>query len=290
MIWLIGNKGMLGKQISQELTNGNIPFRETDIEVDITDYQALENFAKTEPFEHIINCSAYTEVDKAEEEYEKAYAINTIGVGNLANIAKANNMKLIHFSTDYVFDGNSSTPYKEDDPTNPLSVYGQSKLDGENFIRQVLDEHYIIRISWLYGVHGSNFVETMLYLFNERNEVSVIDNQIGSPTYAKELAESIVMLLYQIGEFGTYHYSDECEISWFDFASEIYRLAIQHNIQVNNDLKLNAISESSYPTLATRPKYSLFNKAKIQEKLKFKTINWKDNLESYFNLHSFGVD
>lgn len=281
MIWLIGYKGMLGTEIYEQFKNDNIDFVYSDKEVDISDLAQLEKFADKKDISWIINCSAYTAVDKAESEFDVCNTINNIGVGNIAKIAQRINAKLIHFSTDYVFDGENKNPYDEGGSTNPQSVYGKTKLDGENSIISIFDKYFIIRISWLYGQYGGNFVGTMLRLFGERDEISVVSDQRGTPTYALELAKNIINLIKSDSElYGVYHYSDNGNISWYDFALKIYKIAKNIGL-ITRDIKIHPIPTDNYPTPAKRPAFSLLNKSKIKSNLKFNVVDWEKNLEHY---------
>lgn len=283
MIWLIGKNGMLGQQLAEVLTENNLRFVGTDLEVDITNYQNLVDFADDQPFDWIINCSSYTAVDKAETEQDKAFAINSSGVGNIAKFAKEHNIKLIHFSTDYVFSGDKDGIYSETDPAGPKSVYGRSKLEGEKQIIRQCTNYFIFRISWLYGIHGPNFVKTMLRLFKDKDELNVIDDQVGSPTYTKSLAENIAMLIRNNDDnFGVYLYSDEGYISWYDFAVTIKEMALKHQLEIK-DVKLNPIPTEQYPLPAPRPANSRFSKQKVEEFLDFKIHDWNNNLADFFS-------
>jgi len=196
-VWLIGCKGMLGTELSLLLEKSGLPFVGTDREVDIADMAALRQFAKKQPIDWIINCAAYTTVDKAEDDAENCRRLNTLGAGNIAVCAKNNGARLIHISTDYVFDGSPQgvpRPYREDDTTNPIGIYGLTKRDGELAVLNNNPSSYIIRTAWLYGRHGNNFVHTMLRLMNERDEVKVVDDQRGSPTWAFDLASAVLDL------------------------------------------------------------------------------------------------
>jgi len=282
VIWLIGQKGMLGQQITLELTKQNTPFVGTDIEVDITDIDQLISFAKGKDIDWIINASAYTAVDKAESEQLIAQKINSTGVGNIAQIADIMGAKVIHFSTDYVFDGTNTKPYLETDLPHPVSAYGRTKLDGEIQLAQNTVRYFIFRISWLYGVYGANFVKTMVRLFNEKPELGIINDQKGSPTYAGTLAKNIVSLASSGSDaYGIYNYSDEGVISWYDFAVEIKGQAAKRGLAPAT-VKLNAITTDMYPTPAKRPANSAFNKSKVRT-LGFELIDWKENLNTYFN-------
>ena len=282
MIWLIGSQGMLGCEIAELLALSDIEFIGTDMEVDITDLRQLTDFAVSiKPVDWIINCSAYTAVDKAESEPEKAYAINAEGVGNIAKIASTLGCRLVHFSTDYVFDGTKENPYNEADRPNPHSVYGKSKLAGERLLQEYHDRYFIFRISWLYGVFGPNFVKTMLRLFAERDELKVINDQFGSPTYAATLAKNTVRFLKSgSDDYGVYLYADKGFISWYDFAVKIRELATEYGLP-GKEIKIIPTPTTEYPLPAPRPRNSRFDTSAICQMLKFETIDWASNLASF---------
>ncbi|HPO47014.1 MAG TPA: dTDP-4-dehydrorhamnose reductase, partial [Spirochaetota bacterium] len=236
----------------------------------------------------IINCSAYTAVDRAEDEPERAFEINARGVGSLARIAHEKGARLVHISTDYVFDGERGEPYNEDDSTRPTSVYGKSKLMGEEEILKTHPGHFIIRTAWLYGKNGPNFVYTMLRLFNERDEVRVVNDQRGSPTFALDLARAIIKIAVDDShKYGIYHYTNEGVISWYDFACEIYRLAREYAL-TKRDVKIIPITSEEYPTRAIRPKDSSLSKEKIKRELGVECRNWKEALEEFLKEFSRG--
>ncbi|QNK76819.1 dTDP-4-dehydrorhamnose reductase [Winogradskyella sp. PAMC22761] len=241
-------------------------------ELDITNKTNIEDVFSAHSFDYCINCAAYTAVDKAEEAVELADKVNHLGAQNLAEACKKFDTTLIHISTDFVFDGKSKVPYLETDTTSPLGVYGKTKLAGEQAISKLLPQHFIIRTSWLYSEYGNNFLKTMLRLANERDEIGVVGDQIGSPTYAKDLAEAVLQIIeLRKTSYGIYHYSNEGEISWYDFAKEIFRLS-------NSDIKLNKIATKDYPTPAERPKYSIMDTEKISLLLDVQIPNWKVSL------------
>jgi len=244
-------------------------------QLDITQQEALKNYVEKNSIDTIINCAAYTAVDKAESEEALADQINHQAVKYLAMIAKAKNIKLIHISTDYVFDGMNYKPYLETDRTNPQGVYGKTKRDGENALLHVkLPNSIIIRTSWVYSSHGANFVKTMLRLGRERESLGVIFDQVGTPTYARDLAQAILDILPKINTIQTeiYHYSNEGVLSWYDFAKEIMSMA-------QLTCKMNSIETKEYPTPAKRPHYSLLNKSKIKKDFGIEIPYWKESLE-----------
>lgn len=282
-IWLIGNRGMLGKQMDELFRNNGLAFYGTDMEVDIQDRSIVEEYIKDKNIEWIINCAAYTAVDRAEKEEEKAYQLNGQAVENVAKIAAGIKARLIHFSTDYVFDGDKSGAYKENDPTHPQTVYGKTKLAGEQQIQKNLDDFFIIRISWLYGIYGNNFVKTMVRLFKEKDQIGVVDDQIGSPTYTGQLAKNIFNLI-QINShgYGIYHYSDNGKISWYDFAKEIQDIAFKRKL-IPRKITINPIPTENYPTPARRPQNSMMDKTKVTEILNFDMVDWDINLNTFFD-------
>ena len=243
-------------------------------DLDISDLNQVEVFFNANKIDYCINCAAYTAVDKAEEDTEKAFNVNAIGVKNLTEFCKKHHVTLIHISTDFVFDGTKGNPYLETDIPNPLSIYGMSKLQGEIEIQKNLEAYFIIRTSWLYSEYGNNFVKTMLRIAETRKEISVVNDQIGSPTYAGDLAEVILHLIdSKTKEYGLYHYSNLGEISWFDFAKSIFEIS-------NKMVKVKPITTAEYFTAAKRPYYSVLDKSKIISKLNISVPNWIDSLET----------
>jgi len=243
--------------------------------LDFSNLCKLEDFFEDKSFDVIINCAAYTAVDRAESDEELANTINHRAVSLLAKIAKKKNISLIHVSTDYVFDGKNYRPYIETDPTDPQGVYGRTKCDGENSILDVAPANtIIIRTSWVYSTFGSNFVKTMLRLGKERDSLGVIFDQVGTPTYARDLASAILDILPQINNVTpeVYHYSNEGAASWYDFSQAIFELA---GIQCT----VNPITTDQYPTPASRPHYSLLNKSKIKNDFEIIIPYWRDSLK-----------
>ena len=272
-VLVTGANGQLGKSIHRISSNyPELKIIFTDVEeLDITKAEEVNAFFEKHAFDYCINCAAYTAVDKAEEEVDKAFLINATAVKNLAEACKPEAV-LIHISTDFVFDGGKRTPYTEEDTPNPLSVYGKSKLKGELFIQEILDRHFIVRTSWLYSEYGNNFVKTMLRLADTRDEISVVNDQIGSPTYAGDLASLLLEIVKgDTAKYGIYHYSNEGEISWHDFAVEIFK----HH---KKDVRVIPIPTSSYPTAAKRPGYSVLDSNNVCKMIKFQTFIWDVSL------------
>ncbi len=274
-ILVTGSNGQVGSEIKELASNYSYNFFFTDrSNIDITNKDDIRNFCQTNNINVIINCAAYTAVDKAESDIENADLINRKAVKKLSIIAKELNIKLIHISTDYVFDGKNFKPYVEEYKTNPQSVYGKSKLDGENEMIKVNPlNSIIIRTSWVYSYYGNNFVKTMLRLGKEKEELGVIFDQVGTPTYAKHLALTILNIIPQIenSKVEIYNYSNEGVLSWYDFAKQIMELA-------NLNCKVNPIETFQYPTPARRPHYSLLNKSKIKSKYNIEIPYYKDGL------------
>ena len=280
-IWVIGKNGMLAKDILKVFDKNNISYFSTGREIDITNIDDLNNYIKNKNIDIVINCAAYTKVDLAEDEPEICAKINGFGVKNISEICENKNLKLIHFSTDYVFDGNSNKPYKESDTTNPINVYGRSKLEGEKYALS-LNKSLIIRISWLYGINGNNFVYTMLNLMKNKDSIKVVNDQYGSPTNTLDIANLILHIIKDIKDFnfGIYHYTNEGNISWFDFANSIYDLAKKNNI-LNKDCIVEPCNSKEYKTKAKRPKFSVLSKDKIKNDYKINLIDYKESLNSF---------
>ncbi len=275
-ILVTGSNGQLGSEIKELSSNYNYNFFfTTRDDIDITSKDSIKEFCQTNSINVIINCAAYTAVDKAESDEINADLVNRKAVKKLSIIAKELNIKLIHISTDYVFDGKNFKPYVEEFQTNPQSVYGKTKLDGENEIRDINPlNSIIIRTSWVYSYYGNNFVKTMLRLGKEKEELGVIFDQVGTPTYAKDLAKTILDIVPQIenSKVEIYNYSNEGVLSWYDFAKEIMKMA-------KLNCKINPIETYQYPTPAKRPHFSLLNKSKIKSKFNLEIPYWKDGLD-----------
>lgn len=286
MVWIPGGSGMLGRHIAEKFSSAGIDFIQTDLDLDLTDKKAVSGFCTKQGFSWIVNCSAYTAVDLAEDEKEKAFAVNADCIKNLAEVCNGTDIKIVHFSTDYVFPGNKAEGYLEDDSTGPSGVYGASKLAGENNLASMYDKYFIFRISWLYGPYGKNFVHTMLNLFKEREELNVVNDQFGSPTYTGELADFIVRLVKSGPEqYGIYHFSGEGMTDWNEFASEIYRLAVKYRL-TEKVVKIHPVDSSMYPQKAKRPAYSYMLKDKLYNTFRYRPKHWKETLEEYIKLIS----
>ena len=272
MFLVVGANGQLGNELRLLLQNkAEYVDRE---ELDITDEAAVSDYVTKDKYEAIINCAAYTAVDKAEDEPELAEKINVYGPKNLAKTG----VPLVHVSTDYVFNGQNYVPYKEGDETSPRSVYGVTKLDGEKAVIENASTAVVIRTAWLYSEFGNNFVKTMQRLGAERERLNVVFDQIGSPTYAKDLAQAIVEILPQLkkGTKEIYHFSNEGVCSWYDFAVEIMKKS-------NLSCKVFPIESSQYPTKAVRPSYSVLNKSKIKTDFGIKIRHWEEALQECIN-------
>lgn len=277
-IWICGASGMLGSHFKRLLTEHNIAFVGNDRQqVDITDLDSVSDFVRVQKISHIINCAAYTQVDKAETELKQAYLVNANGPYHLGVAGRRHGARVLHFSTDYVFDGKGHTPFTEEHYCTPSSAYGMSKLAGEI---KLLDEHQhscIIRTSWLFGIPGKNFVETMLRLMNEKEELQIVYDQIGRPTYCQDLAEVALELS---DEEGIFHFANSFETSWFQFAKEIHRQAkeLGFPLKVKN---IEAVLSHEYPTVAKRPAYSTLSTKKIESRIGKAPRPWQEALHSY---------
>ena len=275
-ILVTGSNGQVGSELRELSTNYEYNFFFTDREsLDITNPHAITEFIELNKIDIIINSAAYTAVDKAQTDKDLADLVNHIAVKILSKIAKEKDIKFIHISTDYVFDGKNYMPYTEDDKTNPIGVYGKTKLDGENIMREINPHNsIIIRTSWVYSSFGANFVKTMLRLGKDRDELGVIFDQVGTPTYARDLAKTILDILPKISneKVEIYNYSNEGVLSWYDFSKEIMKMA-------KIDCKINPIESKDYPTPVKRPHFSVLNKSKIKEKFSINIPFYKDSLD-----------
>lgn len=280
VVLVTGASGQLGQAL--QFVAGNYPkitFVFCDSKkLDITDPDCIDTIFQEVKPDFCINAAAYTAVDKAESEPEKTYLINVTGAKNVAIACKAHTATLLHVSTDFVFDGTKTTPNNEDDIPNPTGVYGQTKLEGEKAIQAILEHYYIIRTSWVYSQFGANFMKTMLRLGSERDTLSVVNDQIGTPTHAVDLAEALIKMICHtersrsVSNYGIYNYSNEGQCSWYDFAKKIFEV---NNIAID----LKPIPTSSYPTPAQRPKYSVLDKSKIKTVFGIEILDWDERLK-----------
>lgn len=271
---IIGGKGQLGTTLTQTVP-ASIACRSIDLpEIDITDKDAVDRLVGDETPGVIINASAYTAVDRAEEEVDLAYAVNATGPGNLALAAKQNGCRLIHVSTDYVFDGTACTPYPPHAPCSPLGAYGKSKRQGEINVLAEADDPVIIRTSWLYSQYGNNFVLTMLRLMKARNEVKVVADQVGGPTWATTLAGAIWKIAAKTDLNGIYHWTDAGVTSWYDFAVAIEEEALVRGL-IDQPLPIHPITTAEYPTLTTRPAYSVLDNTASWRELGVEPLQWR---------------
>jgi dTDP-4-dehydrorhamnose reductase len=277
-IWVTGSKGQLGTELlARQDTMPDFNFLHTDIDdLDLRDKDAVHSYIQSNKPDYIIHCAAYTAVDKAETDQTTAFQVNSDVPATLCRISKTYNCRIIHISTDYVFDGLTARPYKEEDPTNPQSVYGKSKLAGELEILKGKN-HIVIRTSWLYSAHGNNFVKTILRIGKEKEEIQVVTDEIGSPTWAGDLAGAILHIIQQLTDSekqvgGMYHYSNEGGCSRYEFAVNIVS-------EAGFICKVNPIKAAQYPLPAKRPPYAVFNNSKIKETFNLTIPEWKVSLE-----------
>lgn len=275
-VLVTGVKGQLGYDVVKDLEKrGHQPIGVDRDEMDLMDNEAIRTFIMNLKPEAIIHCAAYTAVDKAEEEVEVCYQVNAEATKIIAECAKELDVKLIYISTDYVFDGTKDGEYIETDIPNPINVYGASKLKGEQYVQALLEKYYIVRISWVFGVNGNNFIKTMRRLGMEYDELNVIHDQVGSPTYTADLALVLVDMM-ETDKYGVYHATNEGFCSWYEFANEIFK---QSGIEV----KTNPITTDQYPTAAKRPMNSRMSKAKLKENGFNLLSPWKEALNSYIS-------
>ena len=274
-VLVTGVNGQLGHDIVEECQKRNIEAIGVDVkEMDITNVnQVNEVITETKP-DAIIHCAAWTAVDKAEDEVEQCRKVNRDGTKHIVDVCEKLDLPLMYFSTDYVFDGQGEEPWNEYDERHPLNVYGQTKYEGELEVER-LKKHFIIRISWVFGINGGNFIKTMLRLGKERKEVSVVNDQIGSPTYTYDLARLCVDMI-QTKEYGTYHATNEGICSWYEFACEIFK-------QAKMDVIVHPVDSTQFPTRAIRPKNSRMNKTELDKHGFTRLPSWQDALERYLD-------
>ena len=272
-VLVTGANGQLGNEIRHLAAQSGFEFIFTDSEeLDITQSVKLREFFRKQEIDYCINAAAYTAVDNAETDAAHCNSVNMEGVDNLAEACDLNDTKLIHISTDFVFDGERHTPYDENAYANPLSVYGRSKFEGEQIILDTLEDAIIIRTSWLYSNYGHNFVKTMIRLSETKKKLTVVEDQIGTPTYAKDLALAIFHIMETKWAPGIYHFSNEGVASWYDFAHAIFDIR-------GIDISLSPIKSKDYPTKAQRPLYSVLDKAKIKQIYGIQLRHWRDALK-----------
>ncbi len=287
MVWITGYRGMLGSEVARQLSIAGIAFVASDLELDICDAAAVDRFFTQHQIDWVVNCAAYTAVDKAEDEEEKALRINALGPENLARSCAKHGTRLIHLSTDYVFPGTEPGARKEDDVTAPAGAYGRTKLAGEKAVIDNTGSYFIIRTAWLYGQFGANFVYTMLRLMASKDRIKVVNDQHGSPTFADDLASLIrTIILAKSDNYGIYHYSNEGEITWFDFSKAIFEQAFAFGI-LNKECLVEPCSSAEYPSKVLRPMYSLLDKSKTKAAFAVSVPQWQSSLEQFLRNVSY---
>lgn len=273
-ILVTGVGGQLGYDVCKVLAARGVEHKGVDVQdFDISDEKAVRAYITTYRPNAVIHCSAWTAVDKAEDEIEKVRAVNAGGPRNIAAVCREINAKMLYISTDYVFSGSGERFYEPNDPTEPLGVYGQTKLEGELAVQELLDRYFIVRISWVFGLNGNNFVKTMLRLSERQDKINVVGDQIGSPTYTADLAPLLCDMI-ETEKYGVYHATNEGVCSWAEYAQEIFRLS-------GKKVTVNAIPTSAYPTRAVRPQNSRMSKSKLEQAGFFRLPTWQDALVRY---------
>ena len=277
-ILVTGVNGQLGYDVMNELAKRGIEGVGTDVDnMDVTDAAACERVIKEVGPDAVMHCAAYTAVDAAEENVELCRKINGEGTRNIAEVCRELDIPMMYISTDYVFDGQGERPWEPDDERHPLNVYGQTKYEGELAVEELLDKYFIVRIAWVFGVNGKNFIKTMLRLGRERGKVSVVNDQIGSPTYTYDLARLLVDMI-QTDKYGRYHATNEGLCSWYEFACEIFKKAGMDHVEVT------PVTSAEYPAKAARPFNSRMSKEKLTENGFERLPSWQDALERYLKL------
>ena len=276
-ILVTGVKGQLGHDVVNELTKrGHTPIGVDVEEMDITDAAAVEQEMKKEPLDAVIHCAAYTAVDPAEDNREVCMRVNAEGTRNIARVCRELDIKMVYISTDYVFDGEGERPWEPDDARNPLNVYGESKYQGELAVEEYLDKYFIVRIAWVFGVNGKNFIKTMLCLAKDHKEINVVNDQTGSPTYTYDLAVLLADMV-ETEKYGRYHATNEGLCTWYEFAKEIFA-------QAGVDVKVNPVSSEEFPAKARRPHNSRMDKSRLTQN-GFKLLpSWQDALKRYLEV------
>ena len=276
-ILVTGVKGQLGHDVMNELAKRGHTGIGVDVEeMDITHAKKVNEVIRASEVEAVIHCAAYTAVDAAEDQVELCRKINAEGTENIAKVCKELDIKMMYISTDYVFDGEGTRPWEPDDERHPLNVYGLTKYEGELAVEKYLDKFFTIRIAWVFGVNGKNFIKTMLKLSETHDELNVVDDQIGSPTYTYDLAVLLVDMI-ETEKYGRYHATNEGLCSWYEFACEIFR-------QAGRDVKVNPVSSDEFPTKATRPHNSRMDKSKLTENGFTPLPAWQDALKRYLEI------
>lgn len=276
-ILVTGVRGQLGYDVVQEGESRGLDMFGTDVDnMDITDAGQVKQVIEAYKPDAVIHCAAYTAVDAAEDNQELCRKINVDGTRNIAEVCKDMDIPMMYFSTDYIFDGQGENFWKEDDPKNPLNVYGQTKYEGELAVQELIDKHFILRISWVFGVNGNNFIKTMLRVGPQRGEVGVVADQIGSPTYTYDLAKLVIDMI-QTDKYGAYHVTNEGICSWYEFACEIFK-------QAGLDVKVNPLTTAEYPAKAARPSNSRMSKDKLINAGFEMLPDWQDALNRYLKI------
>lgn len=276
-ILVTGVKGQLGHDVVNELAKrGHTPIGVDVEEMDITDASAVEKEMKKEPLDAVIHCAAYTAVDAAEDNREICMRVNAEGTRNIARVCRELDLKMVYISTDYVFDGEGERPWEPDDPRDPLNVYGESKYQGELAVEEYLEKYFTVRIAWVFGVNGKNFIKTMLRLAESQKEINVVNDQIGSPTYTYDLAVLLVDMV-ETEKYGRYHATNEGLCTWYEFAKEIFR-------QAGVDIRVNPVSSDEFPAKAKRPHNSRMDKRKLVRNGFRSLPPWQDALKRYLEI------
>ncbi len=278
MIWLIGREGMLGRLVEQELTEAGLEYYASGRECDVTEADSIEAASPAAPPQWVVNCTGYTAVDAAESDVDAAWRINRHGVSEIARYCAAVRARLLHISTDYVFDGANRKGYSERSATAPQNVYGASKLAGEQVLRRALTEHVIIRTAWLYAEHGRNFLLTILRLLRDNGELTIVSDQYGSPTYARDLAQAIVTMVQSVHpNYGTFHFVNTGTTTWYEYACEIQSCALELGL-TSAAKPIVPVSSDRFPTAAVRPKYSVLHCSRIAERYAVYLRPWQTAL------------
>ena len=289
---ILGANGQVGHCLVEQATAKGIDYIATDSsQLDITDFSKVADVINQANPTCVINATAYTNVEKAEDEADKAFMVNGDSLGNLAKVCSEKDIPLIHISTDYVFDGTKDGFYQETDAVNPINVYGRSKLDGEIAVSENTKKYIIMRTSWVFGRHGKNFVKTMINLFKSRTELTVVNDQIGGPTFAGDIADRILRIAdvlnknKEFTDWGIYNFSGKPDVSWFDFANCIYNSCKKNGIQIN-DVTINPIAAENFKTKAVRPLNSKLDLTIISEVFGVEPCDWKKEIENNINYYN----